>query len=76
VRAAPTLAKNLRASLAGEPLTGFTTTARYLALVSAGSRHAVAVWNGFAWEGGWAWQWKDRIDRRFVARYREIVPKR
>jgi selenide,water dikinase len=71
VRAAPTLAKNLRATLAGEPLTGFTTNARFLALVSTGSRHAVGVWNGLSWQGSWVWQWKDRIDRRFIARYRE-----
>jgi selenide,water dikinase len=76
VRAAPTLAKNLRASLAGQPLTGFTTPARYLALLSTGNRHAVGVWNGFSWEGGWAWQWKDRIDRQFIARYREVAPPR
>jgi selenide,water dikinase len=76
VRAAPTLAKNLRSALAGEPLTGFTTSARFLALVSTGSRHAVGVWNGFSWEGSWVWQWKDRIDRRFIARYRQTpVPR-
>lgn len=76
VRAAPTLAKNLRSSLAGLPLEGFTTGSRYLALVSTGSRHAVGVWNGFSWEGGWVWKWKDRIDRRFVARYRGVPVKR
>jgi len=70
VRAAPTLVKNLRAALAGTPLEAFKTSPRYLALVSTGSRHAVAIWNGLAWEGSWVWQWKDRIDRRFVARYR------
>lgn len=71
VRAAPTLAKNLRATLAGEPLAGFSTSARFLALVSTGSRHAVGVWNGLSWEGSWVWRWKDRIDRRFIARYRQ-----
>lgn len=70
VRAAPVLAKNLRAALAGGPLSAFTTGARYLALVSTGNRHAIGNWNGFSWEGAWVWQWKDRIDRRFVARYR------
>ena len=70
VRAAPTLAKNLRAALAGQPMEAFTTSARFLALVSTGHRHAIGVWNGFSWEGAWVWQWKDRIDRRFVERYR------
>ena len=41
----------------------------FLALLSTGSRHAVAVWNGLSFEGGTVWRWKDRIDRRFVAKY-------
>ena len=69
VRAAPILAANLRAALAGAPLAPFSSDPRYLALISTGSRHAVGTWNGFAWQGGWAWRWKDRIDRKFVARY-------
>ena len=69
VRAAPVLAANLRATLAGTPLAPFTTGARYLALVSTGERHAVAAWGGWSWEGGWAWRWKDAIDGKFVAKY-------
>lgn len=69
VRAAPTLAANLRAAAQGRALKRHVTGQRYLALVSAGTREAVCAWNGLAWEGGWAWRWKDRIDRRFVARY-------
>jgi selenide,water dikinase len=76
VRAAPTLARNLRAALAGEPLDSFVTGPRYLALLSTGSRHAVGVWGALSWEGGWAWQWKDRIDRGFIARYREATASR
>jgi selenide,water dikinase len=72
VRAGPLLAQNLRATLAGQPLQGFVTSPRFLALVSAGSREAVGVWNGFTFDGGWAWRWKDRIDRRFIARYRVV----
>lgn len=70
VRAAPVLAANLRAALRGEPLRRFDTPRRHLALVSTGSRNAVGVWDGLSFEGRWAWSWKDRIDRRFVARYR------
>lgn len=69
VRAGATLAANLRAALADGPLTPHETTPRYLALISTGNRHAVAVWDGWSWEGGWVWRWKDRIDRAFVARY-------
>ncbi len=69
VRAGPALAANLFAALEGAPLSPHESPARYLALVSTGNRHAVAVWNGWSWEGDWVWGWKDRIDRRFVARY-------
>lgn len=69
VRAAPVLARNLRAALDGAPLARHVSSRRYLAIVSAGSRHAVAAWNGFAVSGAWCWFWKERIDRRFVARY-------
>jgi selenide,water dikinase len=74
VRAAPTLAANLRAQLAGTPLTPHIPNPRYLALVSTGRKHAVGTWGRFSWEGRWAWHWKDRIDREFVRRYRTAPP--
>ena len=70
VRAGPVLAANLVAALEGRPLQAYLPKKRYLALISTGERHAVGAWNGLAWSGHWAWQWKDRIDRAFVARYR------
>lgn len=69
VRAARVLAANLRAVIESGPLQRHATSRKYLALVSTGKRHAVGIWNGFAWEGDWVWHWKDRIDRRFVERY-------
>jgi selenide,water dikinase len=69
VRAAPLLAANLRAAMTEAKLVPHITGRRYLALVSTGDRNAVGFWNGFAWGGAWAWRWKDRIDRNFVAKY-------
>jgi len=69
VRAAPLLTANLRAALGGGELAPLRTDPRYLALVATGPCHAVGTWGGFAWEGDWAWYWKDRIDRKFVERY-------
>ena len=69
VRAAPILAANLRATIAGGEMQKHATSRTYLALVSTGKRHAVGVWNGASWEGDWVWRWKDRIDRRFVESY-------
>ena len=71
VRAAPLLAANLRAALAGEPLRPHVPRSRYLALISTGRKHAVGTWGPLAWQGRWAWHWKDRIDRRFVQKYRQ-----
>ena len=70
VRAAPILYANLRAALDGAPMHAFRPPRNYLALVSTGERSAVGIWNGFSWQGRWAWRWKDRIDRRFVEKYR------
>jgi selenide,water dikinase len=69
VRAGPVLTANLRAALEGRALRPHLPRRVYLALVSAGDRYAIGVWNGFSWEGGWVWRWKDRIDRAFVAKY-------
>jgi selenide,water dikinase len=70
VRAGPVLAENVRAALDGRPLRPHVPRRTYLALISAGDRYAIAVWDGFSWEGDWVWRWKDRIDRAFVGRYR------
>jgi selenide,water dikinase len=70
VRAGPVLAHNLRASLAGTGLSPFRPQRRALVILATGPRHAVATGYGFTLEGDWVWRWKDRIDRRFMARFR------
>lgn len=70
VRAGPWLEKNLRAAVAGVALESWTAQRNYLALLSTGERHAIGTWGPLAWSGAWAWRWKDRIDRAFIARYR------
>lgn len=71
VRAGPALAANLRAALARRPLVPHVSSTRFLSLISAGDRYAVASWGPLAWKGKWVWRWKDRIDREFVGRYKE-----
>ena len=70
VRAGPTLAANLVAALEHRALQPHLPSRRYLALISTGEPHAIGTWDRLAWSGGWVWRWKDRIDRRFVERYR------
>lgn len=66
VRHGEVLAHNLR----GGALRSYVPQRRALALISCGSRYAIAEWNGLSAQGAWAWRWKDRIDRRWIARFR------
>jgi len=69
VRQGPRLADNLRRALVGEPLVAYRPQKRARALISSGSRHAVAAYGPIALSGAWVWQWKDFIDRRFIRKY-------
>ncbi len=71
VRAGPPLAENLRRFLVGAPLRPWVPQRGALALLSGGGRAAVAARGRWAAGGAWAWRWKDRIDRRWMARYGE-----
>lgn len=70
VRAGPVLAANLIATLNDTPLRPFAPQRRSLVILATGGRHAVATKYGVTLAGDWVWRWKDRIDRRFMARYR------
>jgi selenide,water dikinase len=70
VRAGPVLANNLIATLNATALRRFYPQRRSLAILATGDRHAVATGYGITVAGRWVWRWKDRIDRRFMARFR------
>jgi selenide, water dikinase len=69
VRQGPVLYENLAHMLRGEELVSYQHDANALALISLGGKKAIATRNGFALSGKWAWSWKDRIDRKWLAQY-------
>ena len=70
VRQGPALTRNLRLALAGREPQPFVPQKRFLAILSAGERYAIATRGWFCIEGRSVWTWKDHIDRRFVARFK------
>ncbi|MEL6168687.1 MAG: selenide, water dikinase SelD [Pseudomonadota bacterium] len=74
VRAAPVLTHNLSADLAGGARRAFQPQRTYLKLVSLGDKAALADKGGLAIAHPVLWNWKDRIDRRFMARLAHLQP--
>jgi selenide,water dikinase len=70
VRAGPHLADNLLAACGAGTARKWHPQRRALYLISSGDGQALATWAGWSASGAWVWRWKDRIDRRFVERYR------
>lgn len=70
VRQAPVLLHNLTVAVTGQGrMKRYRPQGDYLKLVSAGPGHAVADKWGLPLDGSWLWHCKDRIDRRFMARF-------
>lgn len=74
VRQAPVLFDNLRAALSGGDLRPYRPQADYLKLISLGGQHALAEKWGTARKGRLLWRWKDRIDRAFMDKFRDLAP--
>ena len=76
VRAAPVLAANLTAALAGGPRRVFRPQRDYLKLISLGKKDAIAEKAGVALSAPWVWRLKDRIDRKFMDKLNRLEPMR
>lgn len=74
VRSGKPLAINIRNLLAGAPLTSYRPQRQALYLISTGAKYAVGTRNGLTFKGAWVWRLKDRIDRRFMAKFLPSQP--
>jgi pyridine nucleotide-disulfide oxidoreductase family protein len=74
VRMGPVLSHNLRAALGHGHARDHRPQRHFLALLATGDGRAIASRGPFGAEGRWAWRWKDRIDRGFVARFALPTP--
>lgn len=72
VRQGKPLTRNLRRALIGKPPKPFAPQKTLLALVSTGDKYAVASKAGIHFEGKKVWDWKDWIDRRFMAKFTDL----
>jgi selenide,water dikinase len=72
VRAAPVLAANLKAALSGGAMKPFRPQKDFLKLVSLGGKSALATKWALAASGPLLWRWKNRIDQKFMDRFRHL----
>jgi selenide,water dikinase len=72
VRQGPTLSGNLRRAVSGELLQPYKPQSQVLSLISTGERYAVGTRNGLMFEGAWVWQCKDWLDRRYMAKFKNL----
>ncbi|RBI86808.1 selenide, water dikinase SelD [Rhodosalinus halophilus] len=72
VRAAPVLHDNLRAAATGRARRAYRPQRDYLKLISLGEKAALAEKAGVAVEGRLLWRLKDRIDRKFMQKLRDL----
>ncbi|MCX8509300.1 MAG: selenide, water dikinase SelD, partial [Rhodobacteraceae bacterium] len=73
VRQAPVLFDNLRTLARGSgPLRPYHPQRDYLKLISVGHKAAVADKWGLRLDGAALWRWKDRIDQRFMEKFRSL----
>jgi pyridine nucleotide-disulfide oxidoreductase family protein len=70
VRQGPVLARNLRAALGAGTPRAYVPQKTFLSLLNTADGKALLRWHGVVSHSRFAWWLKDRIDRRFVRRYR------
>ncbi|MEJ2044144.1 MAG: selenide, water dikinase SelD [Reinekea sp.] len=74
VRSAPFLLQNLGAVIDNKAMKRVRLQRDFLSLMSLGGQYAVGQRNGVSIAGRWVWHWKDRIDRKFMAKFDTDLP--
>jgi selenide,water dikinase len=69
VRQGPALADAMRRLMAGQAPRPYRPQRHALALIGTADGEAIALRGRLALAGRWAWRWKQRIDRDWVARF-------
>lgn len=72
VRQAPVLYANLKADLTHTLRKRYEPQRDYLKLISTGGKVAVADKLGLRLQGAALWAWKNRIDQKFMRKFREL----
>ncbi|MDQ0427280.1 NADH dehydrogenase FAD-containing subunit [Planomicrobium stackebrandtii] len=72
VRQGPVLWKNLKNSLSNDKLQSFAPQKRYVSILSTGGGEAFLSYGAKHFHGAIAWKIKQRIDRKFMKRYKDL----
>lgn len=73
VREGPVLWQSLKAALAGGKPPRYRPQEGFLSILNTADGRALLDYKGIVSHSRWAWRLKDRIDRRFMARYQELA---
>ena len=73
MREGPVLWASLKAAVRGGEPPRYEPQRGFLSILNTGDGRALLDYKGIVSHSRWAWPLKDRIDRRFMARYQGLV---
>ncbi len=73
VRQGPILWENLHRLFDGQPLKEYSPQQSFLKLINRGDGSAIGQWKGFSFSGRWVMRLKDRIDSKFMEKFRPVT---
>lgn len=69
VRQGPVMWENLKRWAKKLDPNPYTPQMDFLKLINTGDGSGIGQWKGISFQGKWVWNWKDRIDRKFMNMY-------